>query len=331
MLGFEWQPNTKFKSVLNRLRNSMPLTRHIRYPNLISELELTALRQLAAQASPTQLDLNLEVHHCMLGEQLSPFAKSGFEFAETRLYQYGDNIRFINWRRYANSGQLYINTFHEERRPQCWILLDRRASMRFGTRVRLKVAQAANLALYHLFKAQKQQFDIGGIILDEHNHWYEAKSSSTSFQPLIEHMTSSCPPFPTEQDKANDQFTKSLRLLKARLAPGCLIIILSDFIDLTQSDLSTLHALANQHTVSALHIVDPVEKTLPGQGKFQILNPEDDSVIDLNCAHSGLKKQYQERLSSRLEEIEQQLKQNQVLYQQVDSSTELITSAESNL
>ncbi len=323
MLGLAWQPRFKIKSVLDRLRLTSILSGDKRYPQLLSESELRTLRQLAAQATPTQLDLNLEVHHRMLGEQLSPFAKSGFEFAETRLYQYGDNIRFINWRRYANSGQLFINTFHEERRPQCWILLDRRASMRFGTRVRLKVTQAATLALYHLFKAQAQQFDIGGIILDEENHWYETKPSNSGFQPLIEHIVSSCPPL---EDKTNDQFTKSLRLLKARLAPGCLIILVSDFIDLTTSDLSTLNGLSNQHTVSALHIVDPIEKTLPNQGQFQILNPDDDSIIDLNCTAPGTKKYYQDQLQTRLEQIEQQLKQSQVLYQQVDSSSELLTN-----
>ena len=322
MPSSEWQSRFSLTSVLNRLRNVLQLTGHKHYSDLVSESQISTLRQLAAQATPTQLDLNLEVHHRMLGEQLSPFAKSGFEYAETRLYQYGDNIRFINWRRYANSGQLFINTFHEERRPQCWILLDRRASMRFGTRVRLKVAQAATLALYHLFKAQAQQFDIGGIILDEDNHWYEAKSSNTGFQPLIEHICSPCPPL---EDKANDQFTKSLRLLKARLAPGCLIIILSDFIDLTASDLSTLNGLSNQHSVYALHMVDPIEKTLPNQGHFQIFNTLDDSITDLNCSQPGTKNQFQDRLRSRLDQIKQQLKQSQVLYQQVDSSSELLT------
>ena len=100
---------------------------------------------------------------------------------------------------------------------------------------------------------------------------------------------------------------------------------MSDFIDLTRSDLSTLNALSNHHTVSALHIVDPIEKTLPDQGRFQILNPEDNSVFDLNCAQPGIQKQYQAQLHTRLESIEQQLKQSQVLYQQVDSSAELLT------
>ncbi len=320
MPGFNWQ------TAIQRLRTPTLLARlssSKQYPDLISTHELNRLRQLAAQAIPTSLDLNLEVHHKMLGEQLSPFAKNGFEFAETRLYQHGDNVRFINWRRYANTGQLFINRFHEERRPQCWILIDRRASMRFGTRVRLKVTQAATLALFHLFKAQRQQFDIGGIVLNEQSHWYEVKSSSTSFQPLIQHICSACPPLP---DRADDQLAQNLRLLKTRLAPGCLIIVISDFIDLKHADLNILNALSSQHTVSTLHIVDPIEKTLPTKGQFQILNAEDDSLIQLNCSNSNSREHYQNILQTRLDNIEQQLTQSKTLYQQVDSTTELLST-----
>ncbi len=321
MQGINW------KMAFNHLRKSAWFGQHKHYSDLVSEHELSQLRKLAAQATPTRLDLNLEVHHRMLGEQLSPFAKNGFEFAETRLYQHGDNIRFINWRRYANTGQLYINSFHEERRPQCWILLDRRASMRFGTRVRLKVTQAATLALYNLFKAQRQQFDIGGIILDEDSHWYETKSSNTSFQPLIQHICSPCPPLSEQQDSIDDQLAQNLRLLKTRLAPGCLIIVISDFIDIKHADLNILNALTGQHTVSTLHIVDPIEKTLPTQGQYQILNPHDDSVIPLNCSNAGNQQQLQDSMRSRLEDIEQQLTQSQTLYQQVDSTDELLPTA----
>jgi len=307
---------------LSKLAKATFLKRHQSWPDIVTEKELNTLRQLAMQAVPTQLDINLEVHHRLLGEHLSPFAKNGFEFSETRLYHYGDNIRFINWRRYANTGQLFVNTFHEERRPQCWIVLDRRASMRFGTRVRLKVAQAAILALYNLFKAQQQQYDVGGVIMDEKSHWYEAKSASGS-QPLIQHICSACPPM---ADTQNDLLTQNLRLLKVRLVPGSFIVLISDFIDLRDSDTSTLNALSSEHTVSTLHIVDPIEKTLPKQGQFQILNSNNNAIFNLNTTQKHSATGLQQRMWERLNNIEQQLKQSQTLYQQVDSSTDFLSS-----
>jgi len=310
-----------WRNTFGKLREVSLLNRQA-WPEIVSTKDLHELRQLTAQDKPTPLDVNLEVQHKMLGERLSPFAKNGFEFAETRLYQYGDNIRFINWRRYANTGQLFVNTFHEERRPQCWIMLDRRASMRFGTRVRLKVAQAARLALHNLFKAQRQQFDIGGVILDQNSHWYDAKSSNTSFQPFIQHICSPCPPL---ADTQNNLLTQNLRLLKARLSPGCLIVLISDFIDLQKTDINILNALAGEHSVTTIHIVDPIEKELPKQGQFQILNPSNESLIQLNCENPNTKASFQQRLKEKLDNIEQQLIQGQAHYQQIDSSGDFLT------
>ncbi len=290
------------------------LKRYKTYSELVGKTVLNDLRQLAKSATPQSLDINLEVHQRMLGERLSPFAKSGFEFAETRLYQAGDNVRFINWRRYANSGDLYINTFHEERRPQCWLIMDRRPTMRFGTRVRLKVSQAAIYTLFHLFKAQHHQMDIGGVILDQDLHWYDARSSTANVQPLIQHITAACPPLP---DKADDQLSQALRLLNVRLQPGCLIVMVSDFSDLRDSDSSSLNALANKHTLAAVQIVDPIEARLPNQGRYNILQQHNQSVMPLDCNDANMKQQLEQHLQERLQNIEQQLTQCRIQFKQV--------------
>ena len=296
--------------------NSSFLKRNKIYPELVTKATLSELREFAKSATPTCLDINLEVHQKMLGERLSPFANSGFEFAETRLYQTGDNVRFINWRRYAKSGDLYINTFHEERRPQCWLIMDRRPNMRFGTRVRLKAAQAAIYTLFHLFKAQQHQMDIGGVVLDRDLHWYDAKSSNANVQPLIQHITAACPPL---ADKADDQFSQALRLLNVRLQPGSLIVMVSDFSDLNDTDSSNLNALANKHTLAAVQIVDPIEARLPTQGRYNVLQPHNQSIIPLDCNNPGQQQQLNQQLQQRLHDIEQQLKQCRVQFKQVFS------------
>jgi uncharacterized protein (DUF58 family) len=298
---------------LKQLGNSRLLRRNKRYPELVSKSVQNKLRSLARSATPVSLDVNLEVHQQMLGERLSPFARSGYEFAETRLYQVGDNVRFINWRRYANTGELYINTFHEERRPQCWIVMDRRANMRFGTRIRLKVAQAAIYALYHLFKAQQHQFDIGGVVLDHEITWYDTRSASGNLQPLIKHINAPCPPL---ADKANDHLNQSLRLLSTRLSPGCLIIFMSDFVDLKATDLNFLSALASKHMLAAVHVIDPIEARLPTNGQYNINHAIDQTIMPLNCNDTHLQAKLNQQLWDRLAQIEQILKQAHVHYKQ---------------
>ena len=296
---------------------SNPLFRRKKvYPELVSDETLKQLRSLASRPTPATLDISLEVHQKMLGEKLSPFAKSGFEFAETRPYQVGDNIRFINWRRYASSGELYINTFHEERRPQCWLVVDRRANMRFGTRVRLKAAQAAIYGLYHLFKAQQHQMDVGGVILDEGLTWYDAKSSAEGTQPLIQHIMAPCPPL---TEDAGVQFDQALRLLNVRLSPGCLIIMLSDFFSLSDRDTTILSQMRDKHTLAAVQVIDPVEARLPVKGHYHVLDPQHHAVLTLDCNTPSEQQRLTSHLQQRLEEIEQQLKQHGVLFKQVFS------------
>ena len=309
-------------NTLNRLRHSV-LNPHLRnWPDIVDKTELERLRNLAVAGGPTRMDLSLEVQQRMLGECLSPYAHSGFEFAETRLYQQGDNIRFINWRRYANSGQLFVNMFHEEKRPQCWLVLDRRASMRFGTQHRLKVAQAARFALYHLFKAQRHQYEIGAVVLDAQSHWYDARSASNGFHELIQHMRSATPPL---AESGHGLLSQCLRILNARINPGCLIIIISDFIDLDESILNSLSTLAAQHTISTIHIVDPIERQLPHKGHFHVQNPKDGSLISLDCNQAGNKAKLEQQLQARLSSIEQQLTRHQTFYQQIASEADLTT------
>ena len=304
------------------IKTSRLFRRRRYYPALLTDETLRRLRQHAQHTLVSNLDVNLEVHQRLLGDQLSPFVKSGYEFAEIRAYQPGDNVRFINWRRYANSGQLYINRFHEERRPQCWIILDRRNSMRFGTRIRLKVTQAASLALYHLYKAQYQQMAVGGVILEAQSHWYEAKSSEHGLQPLQQHMIAPCPPVQTKAEDTN--LESALRNLKARCLPGCFIFIISDFSDIRSLSSSTLAALCSEHTVSALHIIDQAEQAMPDHGVFNLTDPDSDQIIHVDCNNQHSRREMNASLQQSLHDVEQTLKQYKLHYRQVSAQLDLL-------
>lgn len=292
------------------------------YSPLLDTAQLNSLRQQAQSRLASNLDVNLEVHQRLLGDQLSPFVKSGYEFAEIRAYQPGDNVRFINWRRYAQSGKLFINRFHEERRPQCWLIMDRRSTMRFGTRIRLKVTQAAMLAMYHLYKAQVQQIAVGGVIMETQSHWYAAKSSEHGLQALQRHIIAPCPPLTEPGD--DTQLDNVLRSLMARALPGCFIFVISDFHDLSTLNASTLAALCADHTVSALHIVDQAEQSLPEHGVLNFLNPRDQHILDIDCDSRGACDLLNQSLQESLRDIKQQLTQHKLHYRQVSAQQNLL-------
>lgn len=80
------------------------------------------------------------------GQQSSRLYGRGMDYAESRVYQAGDDVRRLDWRLTARSGKLHTKLFQEDRESSLLILLDTHASMRFGTRVRFKSVQAARVA-----------------------------------------------------------------------------------------------------------------------------------------------------------------------------------------
>lgn len=309
-------------SLLSRLRDGVLRHKRRRYPELLNRHETEQIQLLAQRTISSSLDINLEVHQQLLGENLSQFAKHGFEFAEIKPYQAGDNVRFINWRRYAQTGKLFVNRFHEERRPQCWIIFDRGSSMRFATRGRLKVGAGAILALYHLLKSQHQQFAVGAVVLDQQPHWYPAQTTARGLQPLRQHMLSPCPPLA----QANRSLlVPALRSLRARLQPGCLIFIISDFYHMNDESDSLLCSLANEHIVSALHIADPAELMLPQRGEYSILDPETNDIVNVDCEQPTIKQQLDQQLSADLYDKENRLKALVMHYRRYMTSDNLFS------
>jgi len=231
----------------------------------------------------------------LLGDRLSAFAGRGDEFAENRPYMPGDEARFINWRVLARSGQLYRKTFYEERRPPVWLVLDRGASMRFGTRTRLKAALAAQLALFHLFLAQRHGLLTGAVLLDQKPVWISPLQERGSSQHLVQQLCAACPPL--AESVQPPPLTAILKQCLLQLAPGCIVIIYSDFRSLQESDLPLLHALAQQHTVYARHVIDRSEETLPARGEYRFVQGDEVEVLD--CNDEALRVRYQQSRQQR--------------------------------
>jgi uncharacterized protein (DUF58 family) len=108
----------------------------------VSLPELIALRSRVARLRLPPQDSRAT----RVGIQSSRLYGRGMDYAESRAYQPGDDVRRLDWRLTARSGRLHTKLFQEEREGQLLILLDRHASMHFGTRVRFKSVQAARAA-----------------------------------------------------------------------------------------------------------------------------------------------------------------------------------------
>lgn len=299
-----------------------PTIKNAAHIPLLNEQDLQQIHAVATTPDSNWVTSQHEVKTLLVGERSSAYSGSGYEFAENQLYVAGDDSRFINWRMLARTGKLYRKVFHEERRPQLWVVVDKRTSMRFGTKKRLKVTQAAIHAICHLYQAQQLQLACGGVILEESPCWFSPTQNMNASHALVKEIIAPAPPLFGQEEK--ECFNIILRQLVQRLSPGSIIIFISDFHDLRNDILGTLHTLASEHTVFAKHVIDPLEQNLPTHGKFQVISQQNSESFTLDCEDNTFRQQYQAEMKQQQETIENQLTQAGVNYQLCVSDEDII-------
>lgn len=291
---------------------------------LVDDACLQRIHQAATGGTAPTLVIQREVQQMLLGERQSAYAGSGYEFAENVALQSGDDARFINWRLFARTGNYYRKTFYEERRPQVWLVLDRGPTMCFGTHTRLKLALAAQLALFHLFVAQRQQLLTGAVLLDEQAEWLRPVQGHAAVQDLIYKLRQPCPP---PAARATQSVLSSLLAqLTVRLRPGCIVLIYSDFHALQAADMNLLHALSERHYVMARHIVDASEITLPSSGRYHFADRHIEQRVD--CTDAALREDYRQAMAQRQAQLQAWLQQAGCDYQRYAADADLFASAE---
>lgn len=257
---------------------------------LFNEIELQLLHRHALMAQDNPFLIHTDVQHPLLGERTSSFSGNGYEFAEHRRYVAGDDMRFIDWRVLARTGKLYRKVFHEERRPQLVLVVDRRAAMRFGTRNQLKVSSAVGQAIRLAYQARQQNILTGGVILEDSANWIQASQSAMGIGNIIQHLNRPCPPLPMAQPRFS--MASILNELAVRLTPGCIIYLLSDFHDLDTSSSSSLFHLAQQHRLYARHILDPAELQLPASGQLTLYDDQSGQAITIDTGDTALARRF---------------------------------------
>ena len=140
-----------------------------------------------------------EIHGHHAGDWPSAILGRGLDFEESRPYGPGDDVRDMDWRTTARLGHPYVKTYHEERLPVLHLVVDRGPAMRFGTRRRLKVAQAARLAILHAFAAAEANLAVGATFWDDPDQEFFPRHGRTGMLELVRAAVAPAPPVALEQ------------------------------------------------------------------------------------------------------------------------------------
>lgn len=194
----------------------------------------------------------------------------GLDFAETRVYQPGDDVRMIDWRVTARTGLAHTKLFVEERERPVLMVVDYRAGMRFGTRGMFKSELAARLAAVLGWSSVTARDRVGGFVLSDDWHTEVRPASGrrglmSLFRAIEKAQTRVAEPRP-------GQFGESLARLRHVAQPGSTVVILSDFADFDEQAKGALGSLFHSLDLLAVQIADPIERELPPAGRYPVVH-----------------------------------------------------------
>jgi len=213
--------------------------------------------------------------HIFAGEYHSAFKGRGIAFSEVREYQYGDDIRSIDWNVTARFNHPFVKVFEEERELTVMLLIDVSGSGIFGTSKCFKRDVMTEVAAVLSFSAISNNDKIGVIFFtDKVEKFIPPQKGRKHILRIIRELLD------FRADSRNTDLNEALRYLTNAIKKRCTAFILSDFI--APGFEEALRIASNKHDIAAIKIFDPVETSLPDVGMIKVADAEtgDDKWID---------------------------------------------------
>lgn len=232
------------------------------------------------------------------GEYHSAFKGRGMTFSEVREYQYGDDIRNIDWNVTARHNRPYVKIFEEERELTVMLMIDVSASRNFGTISKLKKNQITEIAAVLAFSAIQNNDKIGVIFFsDKIEKFIPPKKGRTHILHIIRELIDFYP-----EDKQTD-IEQALEYMTNSIKKRCTCFVISDFID--EHDFAHALAIANRkHDVVALMVYDPRENQLPPVGMMYLRDAETGEQMWVDTSDKKLREAYEKYAFVREKELD---------------------------
>ena len=232
------------------------------------------------------------------GEYHSAFKGRGMAFSEVREYQYGDDIRAIDWNVTARFNHPYIKIFEEERELTVMLLIDVSGSNEFGTQKQLKQEVITEVAAVLAFSAIQNNDKVGVIFFSNKiEKFISPKKGRSHILRIIRELIDFKP------DNKETSITEGLRYFRNAIKKRCTAFLISDFIDNKFED--AMKISNRKHDVIAVRILDKRESEIPSIGLMKVKDAETGEIKWIDTSNAEIRKNY----SKWWKEKEQKLKE----------------------
>ncbi|MGI9531859.1 DUF58 domain-containing protein [Lutimonas sp.] len=223
--------------------------------------------------------------HIFSGEYHSSFKGRGMTFSEVRQYQFGDDIRSIDWNVTARYNEPYVKVFEEERELTMMLVVDISGSESFGTREQFKRDILTEISATLAFSAIQNNDKVGLLLFsDEIELFIPPKKGKTHVLRIIRELIEFKP-----KSKKTD-LNQTLRYLSNVMKKKAIVFILSDFID-TGYD-NALKIVGKKHDVTGIRVYDKLETELPKLGMVPMRDSESGEIKLVNTNSKSVRTNY---------------------------------------
>jgi uncharacterized protein (DUF58 family) len=234
--------------------------------------------------------------HIFAGEYHSAFKGRGIAFSEVREYQYGDDIRSIDWNVTARFNHPYVKIYEEERELTVMLLMDVSGSGSFGTSSAFKRDLMTEIAAVLSFSAIFNNDKIGVIFFsDKVEKFIPPLKGRKHILRIIRELLD----FEPESNLTN--LDEPLRYLTNAIKKRCTAFIISDFM--VPNFEEALKIASNKHDVVALKIFDPVEKSIPDVGMVKISDAESGAEKWIDTSSAIARREYESWWNNHIDSI----------------------------
>ena len=232
-------------------------------------------------------------HQIFAGEYHSAFKGRGMAFSEVREYQYGDDVRNMDWNVTARLRAPYVKIFEEERELTVMLLIDVSGSRVFGTTTRTKKDLMTEIAAVLSFSASINNDKVGALFFSSKvEKFIPPKKGRSHLLHIIRDLLEFEP-----EDRGTD-VGAALRYLTNAIKKRCTAFLLSDLIDvdakLQPRYEEALKIAANRHDISVIDIYDPRECSLPDVGLVHVRDAESGASRWINTSSPSVRRSYED-------------------------------------
>ena len=219
------------------------------------------------------------------GEYHSSFKGRGMTFSEVRQYQFGDDVRAIDWNVTARYNEPYIKVFEEERELTMMLLVDVSGSESFGTSTQFKKDTVTEVAATLAFSATQNNDKVGLILFsDDVELFIPPKKGKSHVLRIIRELIEFKP-----KSKKTD-ISMALKFLSSVMKKRAIVFMLSDFMDDDYE--KTLKIAAKKHDLTGVRIYDKHDEEIPNLGMVQMVDSETGTVQLINTSSKTTRRNY---------------------------------------